>query len=57
MSAFRLGWLAAAVSGDSGGLVPQYALIYGYFAVTIGKLFFPTENETISLLLTLAEAT
>jgi hypothetical protein len=57
MSAFRLGWLAAAVSGDSGGLVPQYALIYGYFAVTIGKLFFPTESETISLLLTLAEAT
>jgi MHS family proline/betaine transporter-like MFS transporter len=26
-------------------------LIYGYFAVTIGKLFFPSENETTSLLL------
>jgi len=28
-------------------------LIYGYFAVTISKLFFPIENETVSLLLTL----
>src|SRR5215471_10036287 len=28
-------------------------LIYGYFAVTISKLFFPTGNETVSLLLTL----
>ena len=28
-------------------------LIYGYFAVTIAKLFFPTGNETVSLLLTL----
>ena len=28
-------------------------LIYGYFAVTISKLFFPTDNETVSLLLTL----
>ena len=28
-------------------------LIYGYFAVTIAKLFFPTGNETASLLLTL----
>ncbi len=26
-------------------------LIYGYFAVVIGKLFFPVENETTSLLL------
>jgi len=28
-------------------------LIYGYFAVTISKLFFPTGNETASLLLAL----
>jgi MFS transporter, MHS family, proline/betaine transporter len=28
-------------------------LVYGYFAVTISKVFFPTENETVSLLLTL----
>jgi MHS family proline/betaine transporter-like MFS transporter len=28
-------------------------LIYGYFAVTIAKLFFPTDNATVSLLLTL----
>ncbi|MEB2871288.1 MFS transporter [Pseudomonas rhizosphaerae] len=26
-------------------------LIYGYFAVVIGKLFFPSDNETTSLLL------
>jgi MFS transporter, MHS family, proline/betaine transporter len=28
-------------------------LIYGYFAVTIAKLFFPSDNGTVSLLLTL----
>ncbi|HXC28489.1 MAG TPA: MFS transporter [Stellaceae bacterium] len=28
-------------------------LIYGYFAVTISKVFFPTGNETVSLLVTL----
>jgi len=28
-------------------------LVYGYFAVTISKVFFPNENETASLLLTL----
>ncbi len=28
-------------------------LIYGYFAVTISRVFFPTGNETVSLLLTL----
>ncbi len=28
-------------------------VIYGFFAVTISKLFFPNGNETISLLLTL----
>src|SRR5215469_16356540 len=28
-------------------------LLYGYFAVTIAKVFFPTGNETASLLLTL----
>lgn len=26
-------------------------LIYGYFAIVIGKLFFPTADETTSLLL------
>jgi MHS family proline/betaine transporter-like MFS transporter len=26
-------------------------LIYGYFAATIGKLFFPTQSEQVSLLL------
>ena len=29
-------------------------IIYGFFAVTIAKLFFPTGNETASILLTLA---
>jgi MFS transporter, MHS family, proline/betaine transporter len=28
-------------------------LIYGYFAVTISRLFFPTEDQTVSLLLAL----
>src|SRR5215831_18533101 len=28
-------------------------LVYGYFAVTIARVFFPNENETASLLLTL----
>jgi MFS transporter, MHS family, proline/betaine transporter len=28
-------------------------LVYGYFAVTISKVFFPTDNETASLLLAL----
>jgi MFS transporter, MHS family, proline/betaine transporter len=28
-------------------------LIYGYFAVTISRLFFPTDDETVSLLLAL----
>ncbi len=28
-------------------------LVYGYFAVTISKVFFPSSNETASLLLTL----
>ena len=29
-------------------------LVYGYFAVTIAKVFFPSENETASLLAALA---
>jgi MHS family proline/betaine transporter-like MFS transporter len=28
-------------------------LVYGYFAVTIAKVFFPTANETVSILVTL----
>ena len=28
--------------------------VYGFFAVTIGKVFFPSDNETASLLLSLA---
>jgi MHS family proline/betaine transporter-like MFS transporter len=29
-------------------------VVYGFFAVTMAKLFFPAENETVSLLLALA---
>src|SRR6266436_141730 len=29
-------------------------IIYGFFAVTMAKVFFPTGNDTTSLLLTLA---
>jgi MHS family proline/betaine transporter-like MFS transporter len=28
-------------------------LVYGYFAVTIAKVFFPTANEAVSILVTL----
>jgi MHS family proline/betaine transporter-like MFS transporter len=28
-------------------------LVYGYFAVTISKVFFPAANEAVSLLVTL----
>lgn len=28
-------------------------IVYGFFAITISKLFFPTDNETVSLLLAL----
>src|SRR5579859_2281801 len=28
-------------------------LVYGYFAVTVAKVFFPTSDETVSLLVTL----
>ena len=28
-------------------------VIYGFLAVTISKLFFPAENDTVSLLITL----
>src|SRR5277367_1924755 len=28
-------------------------LVYGYFAVTISKVFFPSDSQTVSLLLTL----
>ncbi|MBV9863043.1 MAG: MFS transporter [Alphaproteobacteria bacterium] len=61
---------ATAISAASPGRVPVYRvivaaaignalewfdfLIYGYFAVTIAQLFFPTGNPTLSLLITLA---
>ncbi|AHB05682.2 MULTISPECIES: MFS transporter [Pandoraea] len=42
------------VSASIGNALEWFDLVvYGFFAVTIAKLFFPTGNDTISLLLTL----
>jgi MHS family proline/betaine transporter-like MFS transporter len=46
---FRI--IAAASIGNA--LEWYDILVYGYFAVTISRLFFPVENETTSLLLAL----
>jgi MFS transporter, MHS family, proline/betaine transporter len=35
-------------------LEPGGIAVYGFFAVTIGKVFFPSDNETASLLSSLA---
>ena len=40
------------VAASAGNALEFYdILIYGYFAITIGKLFFPSDNETVSLLI------
>ena len=42
------------ISASIGNALEWFDLVvYGFFATTISKLFFPTENETVSLLLTL----
>lgn len=42
------------VSASIGNALEWFDLVvYGFFAVTIAKLFFPTGNDTVSLLLTL----
>jgi MHS family proline/betaine transporter-like MFS transporter len=45
----------AIVAATIGNTLEWYDFaVFGYFAATIGKLFFPAGNETASLLLTLA---
>src|SRR5262245_28776923 len=45
-----------AVAAASRGIALEWFdfIIYGFFAVTMAKLFFPTGDETVSLLLALA---
>ena len=45
----------AVISSSIGNALEWFdVLIYSAFAVTIAKLFFPTENQTVSLLITFA---
>jgi len=45
----------AVISSSIGNALEWFdVLIYGAFAVVIAKLFFPTDNDTVSLLLTFA---
>lgn len=51
-STTRRGPWKEIVAASFGNALEFYdLLIYGYFAVVIGKLFFPSDNETTSLLL------
>ncbi|MCW0044890.1 MFS transporter, partial [Burkholderia pseudomallei] len=44
----------AVVAASIGNALEWFDLVvYGFFAVTISKLFFPAGNDTVSLLLTL----
>lgn len=46
---------SAVTAACIGNFIEYYDfVIYGYFAAVIAKLFFPTEDETVSLLLTFA---
>ena len=47
-------WKLVAAASAGNALEWFDFVIYGFFAVTMAKLFFPTGNETISLLLALA---
>lgn len=47
-------WRAVAAASIGNALEWFDFIIYGFFAVTMAKLFFPTGNETVSLLLALA---
>jgi MHS family proline/betaine transporter-like MFS transporter len=50
----RPGLTRVIVAASLGNAIEWFDfLVYGYFAVTISKVFFPTGNETASLLLTL----
>jgi MHS family proline/betaine transporter-like MFS transporter len=47
-------WRAVAAASIGNALEWFDFVVYGFFAVTMAKLFFPAGNETISLLLALA---
>src|SRR6202158_28832 len=47
-------WRAVIAASIGNALEWFDFVVYGFFAVTMAKLFFPTENETVSLLLALA---
>lgn len=47
-------WRAVTAASIGNALEWFDFIIYGFFAVTIAKVFFPIENETASLLLTFA---
>lgn len=47
-------WRAVAAASIGNALEWFDFVVYGFFAVTMAKLFFPTGNETVSLLLALA---
>lgn len=46
-------WRIIAAASIGNALEWFDLVVYGFFAVTIAKLFFPSENESVSLLLTL----
>jgi MHS family proline/betaine transporter-like MFS transporter len=46
-------WRAVAAASIGNALEWFDLVVYGFFAVIISKLFFPTGNDTVSLLLTL----
>ncbi|NML30687.1 MFS transporter [Paraburkholderia antibiotica] len=46
-------WRAVAAASIGNALEWFDLVVYGFFAVTISRLFFPAGNETVSLLLTL----
>src|SRR5688572_24762612 len=49
----RSQWRAVTAASIGNALEWFDFVVYGFFAVTMAKLFFPTENETVSLLLAL----
>src|SRR5216684_3976742 len=46
-------WRAVAAASIGNALEWFDFVVYGFLAVTMARLFFPTENETMSLLLAL----
>src|SRR5947208_6088620 len=52
-AARRQSWHAVAAASVGNALEWFDFVVYGFFAVTMAKLFFPTSNETVSLLVAL----